>query len=36
MVVYNVVNAVLYCALGGAMITVAASAVRIPFGIPDR
>jgi cytosine permease len=36
MVVYNVVNAVLYCALGGAMITVAASAVRIPFGIPDQ
>ncbi|MHB8861377.1 MAG: purine-cytosine permease family protein [Pirellulaceae bacterium] len=36
MVVYNVVNAVLYCALGGAMITVAASALRIPFGIPDQ
>ena len=36
MVVYNLVNAVLYCALGGAMITVAASALRIPFGIPDQ
>jgi cytosine permease len=36
MVIYNVVNAVLYCALGGAMITVAASALRIPFGIPDQ
>lgn len=36
MVVYNIVNAVMYCALGGAMITVAASALRIPFGIPDQ
>jgi NCS1 family nucleobase:cation symporter-1 len=36
MVVYNLTNAVLYCALGGAMITVAASALRIPFGIPDQ
>jgi cytosine permease len=36
MVVYNVVNGVLYCALGGAMITVAASALRIPFGVPDQ
>ncbi|PTM53293.1 purine-cytosine permease family protein [Desmospora activa] len=32
--VYNAVNGVLYCVLGGAMITVAASAVRILFGIP--
>ena len=36
MVIYNVLNGVLYCVLGGAMITVAASAVRIPFGIPDQ
>ncbi|NIW45723.1 MAG: nucleoside transporter, partial [Gammaproteobacteria bacterium] len=32
-VIYNVLNATLYCILAGAMITVAASAVRIPFGI---
>jgi len=31
--VYNVLNAVLYCILAGAMITVSASAVRIAFGI---
>lgn len=30
---YNVLNAVLFCILAGCMITVAASAVRIPFGI---
>lgn len=36
LVVYNIVNGVLYCALGGAMITVAASAVRVLFGIPDQ
>jgi cytosine permease len=36
MVLYNVLNAVLYCILGGAMITVSASAVRIPFGIPEQ
>jgi NCS1 family nucleobase:cation symporter-1 len=36
MVIYNVLNAVLYCILAGAMITVAASAVRIPFGIPEQ
>jgi len=36
MVVYNVLNAVLYCVLAGAMITVSASAVRIPFGIPEQ
>ncbi len=34
--VANVLNAVLYCILAGAMITVAASAVRIPFGIPAQ
>ena len=34
MVVYNILNAVMYCILAGAMITVSASAVRIPFGIP--
>jgi NCS1 family nucleobase:cation symporter-1 len=32
-VIYNVLNAVLFCILAGCMITVAASAVRIPFGI---
>jgi len=31
--VYNVLNAVLFCILAGCMITVSASAVRIPFGI---
>lgn len=36
MVVYNVLNAVLYCILAGCMITVAASAVRIPLGIPPQ
>ena len=35
-VIYNVLNAVLYCILAGAMITVAASAVRIPFHIPAQ
>jgi NCS1 family nucleobase:cation symporter-1 len=35
-IIYNVLNAVLYCVLAGAMITVAASAVRIPFGIPPQ
>jgi NCS1 family nucleobase:cation symporter-1 len=34
--VYNVLNAALYCVLAGAMITVSASAVRIPFGIPEQ
>jgi NCS1 family nucleobase:cation symporter-1 len=33
MVTYNVLNALLHCILAGAMITVSASAVRIPFGI---
>jgi cytosine permease len=31
--VYNLCNAILYCILAGAMITVSASAVRLPFGI---
>ena len=34
--IYNILNAVLYCVLAGAMITVAASAVRIPFNIPPQ
>ncbi|MFC1782487.1 purine-cytosine permease family protein [Planctomycetota bacterium] len=34
--IYNVLNAVLFCILAGAMITVAASAVRIPFGIEPQ
>lgn len=33
---YSVINGVLFCVLAGAMITVSASAVRIPFGIPDQ
>jgi purine-cytosine permease-like protein len=36
MVIYNVLNALLYCVLAGCMITVAASAVRIPFGIEPQ
>jgi len=35
-VIYNILNAAMYCILAGAMITVSASAVRIPFGIPDQ
>ena len=35
-VVYNVLNAVLFCILAGCMITVSASAIRIPFGIPSQ
>lgn len=31
--IYNVVNGVLFCFLAGAMITVSASAVGVPFGI---
>lgn len=34
--VYNIVNAVMFCILAGCMITVSASAVRIPFGIPAQ
>jgi cytosine permease len=33
MIAYNVLNAILFCILAGAMITVSASAVRIPFRI---
>jgi purine-cytosine permease-like protein len=36
MVVYNVLNAVMYCVLAGCMITVSASAIRIPFGIEPQ
>ncbi len=35
-VLYNLLNAVLYCVLAGAMITVSASAVRLPFHIPPQ
>jgi len=35
-IVYNLLNAALYCVLAGCMITVAASAVRIPFGIQPQ
>lgn len=34
--VYNILNAFLFCILAGCMITVSASAVRIPFGIPEQ
>ncbi len=34
--IYNVANAFLYSILAGCMITVSASAVRIPFGIPSQ
>lgn len=34
--VYNVLNAFLFCILAGCMITVSASAVRIPFGISPQ
>lgn len=34
--IYNVVSAILFCALGGAMITVSASAVRILFDVPAQ
>jgi NCS1 family nucleobase:cation symporter-1 len=34
--IYNVLNAILFCILAGCMITVAASAVRIPFNIPAQ
>lgn len=34
--VYNILNAVLFCILAGCMITVSASAVRIPFAIPAQ
>lgn len=34
--IYNVANALLYAIMAGCMITVSASAVRIPFGIPPQ
>ncbi len=34
--VYNILNALLFCILAGCMITVSASAVRLPFGIPSQ
>jgi len=34
--VYNVLNAILFCVLSGTMITVSASAIRIPFGIAPQ
>jgi len=34
--IYNILNAFLFCILAGSMITVSASAVRIPFGIPAQ
>lgn len=34
--IYSVVNGVLFCIIAGAMITVSASAIRIPFGIPPQ
>jgi len=34
--IYNILNAVLFCILAGCMITVSASAVRIPFKIPPQ
>lgn len=34
--IYNVCNAFLFCILAGCMITVSASAVRIPFHIPPN
>ena len=34
--IYNVINALLYSIMAGCMITVSASAIRIPFGIPAQ
>jgi NCS1 family nucleobase:cation symporter-1 len=34
--IYNILNAALFCILAGCMITVSASAIRIPFGIPAQ
>ena len=34
--IYNVLNAVLFCILAGCMITVSASSVRMLFGIPPQ
>jgi NCS1 family nucleobase:cation symporter-1 len=35
-VIYNILNAILYCILAGAMFTVSASAIRIYFSIPPQ
>jgi NCS1 family nucleobase:cation symporter-1 len=34
--IYNILNAILFCILAGCMITVSASAIRIPFRIPEQ
>jgi len=34
MIIYNILNAIMYCILAGSMITVSASAIRLAFGIP--
>ncbi|MEW5978569.1 MAG: nucleoside transporter [Acidobacteriota bacterium] len=34
--IYNLLNAALFCILAGCMITVSASAVRIPFHVPAQ
>jgi cytosine permease len=34
--IYNILNAILFCILAGCMITVSASAIRIPLGIPEQ
>jgi cytosine permease len=34
--IYNVLNAVLFCILAGCMITVSASSIRLLFGIPAQ
>lgn len=36
MLLYSLVNGLLFCVLAGAMITVSASAMRIPFEIPPQ
>lgn len=36
MTLYSLVNGILFCVLAGAMITVSASAMRIPFDIPPQ
>ena len=34
--IYSVINGILFCILAGSMITVSASAVRIPFGVAPQ
>lgn len=34
LVIYNIINALMFCFLAGSMIAVSATAVGIPFGIP--